>query len=55
MFGTNFILMTLLDCYEMGTLELDDASFTKAVEILINFRDRNHQDGNLKLNEIKLY
>lgn len=42
MFVTNFVLMALLDAYELGSNFINEDSFNLSLETLISFKDKNY-------------
>lgn len=45
MFVTNFILYSLLESINLGTIDYDKDSISKTVNALLQFRDKNSDDG----------
>ncbi|KAL4496470.1 hypothetical protein ABPG72_014700 [Tetrahymena utriculariae] len=45
MFVTNFVLSALLDCAELGTIEIDQDMFEESIDAILEFRDKNQQEG----------
>lgn len=41
MFVTNFILFTYIEAYELGTIDLNENSFSDAITALLEFIDKN--------------
>ncbi|KAL4486863.1 hypothetical protein ABPG72_009627 [Tetrahymena utriculariae] len=45
MFVTNLVLSALLDCAELGTIEIDQDMFEESIDAILEFRDKNQQEG----------
>ncbi|EWS75435.1 hypothetical protein TTHERM_000985179 (macronuclear) [Tetrahymena thermophila SB210] len=45
MFVTNFVLSAMLDCAELGTIEIDQEKFEESIDAILQFRDKNQKEG----------